>query len=700
MYRPNARTEDSRVERRGMIRWAWTVVGALVVGSLVGLGCSFENDNSRMPPRPDRRSAAGGAGPNGDAGGSGGGRGSTGEYDPPPGCNPLASRWDCLLPYPSDFFLTQSDEGPRVTLTDVARPKGKNGGTVDFLREYPADGFSMLAQILVLIPEPIDERGLPFHGQPVEASTGADAPVIIIAAESAERIAHFTEGDPTAPDDASRVLFIRPLAPLAPKTRYIVALRDLRSPDGALIAPPEGFRRLRDGEGTTHPALAPLVDPYEQGIFPVLAAAGVPRDGLLLAWDFTTGSQESVTRDMLAVRAQTMAACEAEAPRVTVSHVEHDVDERIARRIQGTLKVPHFLDRADVSARLRRGADGQVTAQGFIEADFLALVPRSVADAPAGSQAARLVQYGHGFFATREEMDKAFPRRFADETASVLVGVDWLGMSTPDASQVVLDIANTPDASFRFTDRVHQAMADQIALSYAVKSTLLEIEPLRRGDRALYDPDRAYLYGLSQGHILGGTFLALSPHFDRAILDSGGAGFSLMMSRARPFATFWVIIKSVTETHLDATKYVALSQSVIDRIDPGIYAKWVLDDPLPGGPTERVVLMRAGYGDTQVPVLATHVHARALGARLLSPASRSVPGLDSVEGPIRDGATYVEHDFHLPEPVPGTFAQPPARPNEVHTEVRALDVSVRAADAFLQPDGVVQSHCDGLCDPD
>ena len=43
-------------------------------------------------------------------------------------------------------------------------------------------------------------------------------------------------------------------------------------------------------------------------MFAALEEAGVPRDELVLAWDFVTASDESLTADMLAMRDQALPA--------------------------------------------------------------------------------------------------------------------------------------------------------------------------------------------------------------------------------------------------------------------------------------------------------------------------------------------------------------------------------------------------------
>src|SRR5690348_10754857 len=71
----------------------------------------------------------------------------------PEGCNPLAPEYDCLLPFPSDYFLAEDVAlplGHRVRLSEAAKPKTKDGTAFDFTELHPADGWSHGTQILAL----------------------------------------------------------------------------------------------------------------------------------------------------------------------------------------------------------------------------------------------------------------------------------------------------------------------------------------------------------------------------------------------------------------------------------------------------------------------------------------------------------------------------------------------------------------------
>lgn len=625
-----------------------------------------------------------------------------GPLEIPAGCNPIAADWDCLLPFPSDTFR-QPDatlpSGFKVVYPAEALPSMDAGDPVDPTHRHPADGFSHLSPILVVIPGGVDATDLVFHTGDVSRSQGQASPTVLLDAETGARILHFAEVDPEADDPDRAALLIRPMVRLANGRRYIVALRGLSHPDGSAVAPPEAFRRLRDV--LVDPAdtvLTPLATRYDAEIFPPLVSAGVARESLILAWDFTTESLENVTRDLLAVRTLTMAAMEAAPPAVTLTEVTDDVDETILRRIEGTITVPLFMETEEPGALLHRGPDGAVAQNGTVEVPFLAIVPRS---AEAAGTPLRALQFGHGFFGDRFEVVDNFVFDFANQTQMVVFAVDWWGMSEGDVADVVTPLITDPKNLMTFTERIHQGMANQIALSYAIKSSFTTDKAFLATDgKPFHETETAtedlYFYGISQGHILGGTYAALTPNTSRIALGVGGAGFTFMMFRAKPFVEFLGLLKIPFPGALDRQKVIALTQTVFDRIDPITYAPIVSSAPWPDSPPDRRVLMQLGVGDSQVPNLAAHIHARALGLSLMTPAPRPVPDLPEVTAPF-DGSALAEYDFGVQPPLPDRYATPPQDETVSHEAVRRSPHAIAQIDAFFQPESTVIHDCDGAC---
>ncbi|NQT92781.1 MAG: hypothetical protein HQ559_08470 [Lentisphaerae bacterium] len=619
----------------------------------------------------------------------------------PEGCNPLASEWDCLLPYPSDFFLVEDasmPSGRRLAIIGAARLERPDGRFVEPYLVHPADGFSHHPPILALFPGGVDPDNLVFHTGDVADSLGPDSPTVLLEAESGDRVLHFAELDPRPEDDATRALMIRPLVRLRNGSRYIVAIRGLRDHGGALIEAPAGFRHIRDGEAAGDPVLGPMAERYDGDLFPVLEAAGVDRAGLQLAWDFTTQTEEHVTGDMLAIRADLMARLEQMPPVVTILSVTENVSDRVLRQVEGTIRVPLYVDSDKPASRLNRDPEGGVIAVGEAEVPFILHIPMSLQGFD-GQLPARILQYGHGFFAGRSEIESGWLNELADRFGFVLVTADWWGMSSFDLDPTINAIVSEPSELLLFTDRLHQGLANQIALSYAVAGPLAEAPEVQIDGVTVYDPAQIYFYGVSQGGVLGGTYAPLAPLIERAVLGVGGASFTLMMFRSRYFASFLFLLESFVEGPFDAQKWVALLPTTFDRIDPITYAPHGIRDLYPNGPVERRILMQNAIGDTDVTNLASHLEARTLGVKLLQPSPRQISFLDTVEAPT-DESAIVEFDFGVPEPLPGTEARLPKSSNDGHNGLRKLDASMLQIDAFLRPGGHIEHTCDGPCDPE
>lgn len=605
----------------------------------------------------------------------------------PTGCNPLVADVDCLLPYPSDFFLT----GGKVEIPEPARLVIA-ASPADLLKHHPVDGFPVGTPILAVLAEPMAPTGLvPYTA---DTTPTAASPTLIIEADSGRLVRHFAELDPRATDPARRGLVIHPLERLAHGKRYVVAISRMQSPAGVEIAPSAAFANVRDRAGDGNPILAELATRYARDVFPVTDAF-VDRKTLQLAWDFTVVSEANTTDDLLEVRRQTMAALSASPPVVKIVSVTDSYNDDAAQRIEATMTVPLFLETPDVGARLHY-ENGKVAQNGTVEVPFSVWIPYVVRDRAPTDPPARLMQFGHGFFGTRDEADD-FASQFANQYGFVVVAADWWGMSRTDALAVIGSLTGKVEDTFLFTDRLHQGFANFIALTYAATGPLAALPELQIQGAPAYDPSFVGFYGISQGHILGSTFVALSPQIDRAVLDVGGIDLSLIMFRAQPFAPFLGILANNAPDPLDHQKFAAIAQSTFDRVDPVTYAPHLLSNTFEGSPPSRKIAMRMGIGDHAVPNIATYYQAAVLGVPLLAEASAESPSyLTSVASPALGSALTV-HDLGV---VRNDVAIPATEANIVHEGVRRLHAAMEQANDFLRPDGVVVNKCSGVCDPE
>lgn len=615
----------------------------------------------------------------------------------PDGCQPLLGGADCFLPYPSDFFRTDDPKmpsGARVAPTGAARLTTSSGAVFDTSLVHPTDGFSTVPSIVVLLGE-VKEDGFVRLEQGGDPSLSPASNTLLLEADGHAAVPHFVDVDARATDPARRALTLHPFVALKPRTRYVVVFHGVTAADGAPLAAPEGFRRLRDRQAAGDPALERLAPDFEAHVFPAAVAAGVPRASLQLAWAFTTGSEEWATADLLRVRELTIAWLAANPAAVTVTRVTEDPTPWVAREVRGTVRGPLFLTSADPGAKLFRDGSGAVAQNGTVEFPFRAVIPPAVKAAAGPSP---VLQYGHGFFGSLDELDEddAAPG-LAQAATRTLIGTEWWGMCLSDMSVVLSNLTTNPGHVADLTERVHQAMANWLVLSAAVQG-LGALPAFQRpgGEPLVVGPGDAFI-GISQGHILGGTMTALNPLTSRVVLQVGGAGLTGLMLRARPFAPLLDFLASSVPDALEQQKAIAAMQRQLDRIDPATWAKYSLREPLVGNAPKQV-LMQVGLDDSSVPNLGTFLHARLLGLPVLQPTDFSPWGLEAA-GPSPTSALSIT-DFRLGDPGAfyrvATFA--PAE-TPVHDQVRRLGAVKRQLDAFLRT-GVVVQTCQGPCDPE
>lgn len=626
------------------------------------------------------------------------------------GCNPIASEHDCMLPYPSDYFLVDDaamPSGKRVALTQAAKPQTAAEASFDLTEGNPVDGFSTHQPIMAYFSTGVTAEGVVFHTDDPASSQKADSKVLLIDAATGKAVPAWGEIDLNGSLPSERAFIVRPFSRLENKKRYIVALQGLFAANedgtsGALANAPEGFARIRDKKTASDLVLDPIAQRYEKEIFPALSALGVSRDKLQLVWDFTTGSEEQLTADLLFMRDEIIAKFEATPPKVTLTKAMENTpleNENIWLRIEGTIRVPLYLESAELGAMLVRDANGKVMQNGETEVPFTLQVPHSANPADANFQPMRILEYGHGAFGLQEEINYSFMRGFTNQEKYIAAAVDWWGMTESDTKSVVEKALDDQSHMLDFVDRLHQGIVNFIALSYALKGPIAELPELQRFSKPLYDADKLYYYGISQGAIFGVTMLALNPLLDRGVLGVGGGPYSLNMGRSGSFVKFSSLLQAPLQSPLTLAKLVMMSQNRWDHVDPMTYASHLLNDMYPKSPANRHILMQNAIGDHLVNNLSSDLVSRAAGIKMLEGASAPIWGIDTIAGPADDALVNV--DYKLAE-LPGVYCKLPSpdQTPEVHEEVRRNAKIKAQLNAFFQPGGMITNTCDGICDPE
>ena len=626
-------------------------------------------------------------------------------------CQPLLASGDagvdCLLPYPSDFFRVADSTLPSGYRLDTsnASPVTKTPLNTDVNLFFHIDGASEIPSIVTMFPEAVSKDGFVGLLDDPSLSTQTSSNVLIIDASTGALIPHFVDLDPHASDPTRQAIMIRALVPLTPGGRYVVAIHGVKHPDGSPVSTPLGFQRLRDGLGSEDAVLAPLQAHFTKDVLPVAVKAGIAQSDLQMAWDFTVGSDARRQGDMLQVRKLTLQWLQSNTPSVTIDQVKtaaNTIDFPSSdtwMQIEGTVHgAPLYLKNANPEAPLFRDSNGIVTQNGTTDFQFTVNVPLKVHDQGTPGIA---MAYGHGFFGSREEVTYDSTRKVGQTLGAVMLGIDWWGMALADASELAANLVEHPAKTLDFADRVHQGMANWIVMTSVMRGGLCaqpEFQfPASDGGASgtcIIDDSQVVYFGISQGHILGGTMTALNPDFHKIILQMGGVGFTHLMTRAKPFGDdFLPFLSQSMPDPLEQQKYMAMMQPQFDRFDPGTYASYVVKTPFPETPSDRKLMLQNGLGDDEVPNLGTYLDYRMLGIPLVTPAPAAPYGVPTVAAPFQGSAASL-YDFDIDLQAQYGEAINASTENGVHDTLRGVDAALQQMQEFYAT-GTVDEFCDG-----
>ena len=285
----------------------------------------------------------------------------------------------------------------------------------------------------------------------VGAYQDADQPVVVINADTGVRQPIWSEIDSNPSDPADRTLIIRPAENFEEGERYIVALRNLKDSSDDTIPAQEPFASYRDDVPTGDPTLEAR-RPHMEQIFSELQAAGIQRDDLYLAWDFTVSSAQNISSRMLTMRDDAFATLgdtnladmtiQGNSPEFTADATDFTPaqDPRIAREVTGKITVPCYLDLPGCppGSRFLPGQTVPTRNPVDMSVDYTCEIPRGVIDGTNPPLASPSL-YGHGLLGSQSEVTGGNVKDMAFEHNFMECAVDWAGFSTSDAGSVLGD---------------------------------------------------------------------------------------------------------------------------------------------------------------------------------------------------------------------------------------------------------------------
>jgi hypothetical protein len=644
----------------------------------------------------------------------------------------------CLHPWPNDHFTREDRDTPtrkRIAMNRLSMPANVAGVPIDPTDMNRADGFSPGNLIVTHVPgldnQQAFDRTAPVTVDNLGAYDDPGQPVVVINARTRRRHLVWAEHDVNAkqPEDAN--LIIRPGVNWDEGGRYIVALRRLKDRDGNPIEAQAEFRAYRDRQRTSDPAFEARRKHMED-LMRTLRRAGIERDDLYLAWDFTVASERSLAGRMLQIRDDAFAklgdtdlsdlTVQGSAPAFVVDTVENltpQQDSNIGRRVKGRVVVPCYLNAPGCppGSRFLFAGPGDDTPRAVpgnvMLAEFDCRIPRQQTDGDAPP--ARPSLYGHGLLGTAGEVGAGNVRAMAQEHNFVFCATPWAGMSQEDVPNVASILADLSHFN-SLADRAQQGMLNFLYLGRLMihpqgfnAHPAFQVGTVPHG---AIDTTRLFYDGNSQGGIMGGSLTAVAPDFDHAVLGVPGMNYSTLLRRSVDFDRYAQVMYETYPDEGERPLVLSLIQLLWDRGEANGYAHHITGDPLPGTPPHKV-LMHVAFGDHQVTNIAADVEARTIGAAVHDPAldpgrsfereplfgiarfaafpfgGSAMTYFDT--GPIRPGAD----DGTATPPTSETPPRPPEYGDDPHGAPRSTVHGRLQKSEFLKVGGQVVDVCGG-----
>jgi hypothetical protein len=637
-------------------------------------------------------------------------------------CDPIDTS-ACLLPWPNDYF-TIADPGTatglRLNVSPLATPRNAAGAPIDPSDWNRLDGFSPGSQIVTHIPGMDNPQAFAQTSPPtninIVASLKRTSPVVVLDATTGKLWPVWAEldrstdlnGNPPAPERTT--LLIHPAKDFAEGHRYIVALQHMRDSSGGLIPAQAAFAGFVAGSGQP----SSRQSHFDTDIFPQLAAKGIKRSSLYLAWDFTVASENSLSEPILSMRDDALAklgdttpgdgVVQGSAPSFVVNTsgctvevgtspagCEPPSDPRVLAHVDGYVVVPCYLNAPNCppGSRFQYATPSDVTPTpipgNVMNAHFECNIPIGA----AAGKTYRVALVGHGLFGTADEInsDKYYN---VGQDGVMSCAMDEIGMAEediPNALNSLADLSNFPT----IPDRLQQAMINFLYLGRDVLNPagFCSDPAFQVNGKCVIDTSHLFYDGGSQGAIFGGALTAVDPDFTRSELDVAGMNYSMLLTRSSDFDTFAEVFYRTYPDPLERELLYSFIQNLWDHGEADGYAQHMTTNPLPGTPAHSV-LMTVSFGDHQVTNWASEVEARTIGARLHEPVldPGRYPGPTPYWGiprisryPYKGPAAMVVGDVGPLRPCPndgvtvcsGSLAGTPAPPLDNNANLEGVD---------------------------
>lgn len=615
--------------------------------------------------------------------------------EPPDRCDPIVA--GCLAPFPSNFYTVpdrSTDTHRRVHLEAESLPANIRGIHADPTHLNESDGFSPASAVVLQIPGIDLARSKTAPITDMGASLRPDAPVVLLDANTRQRIPYWVELDSYAEAGSVPTFYIRPAVILPEGHRIVVALRNLKDASGNPIAPSDTFRAYRDRLRSDVPDVEARRLGMERVFFD-LGRARISRRDLTLAWDFTVASQRSLSERMLHIRDDAFRRLDGKAPNFTVTYDQPSTRTGIAREVRGTYEVPLYLTNdGKPGGEFSFDSRGLPTYTGTYTANFRCIIPKTATAANPASAGL----YGHGLLGTAGQINAA--AEVSAQGNRIFCGTDLIGMAEEDVPNVVGIIQDLGKFN-TLADRLQQGHLNTLALGRLLIAPdgFGSSPSFQDAGTSLVTRDLVY-YGLSQGGIMGGATTAFAQDWTRAVLGVPASNYGLLLDRSVDFDSFRLLLNPSYPKAADRAVGLQLIQMLWDRGESAGYLQHLTQRPYRNTPNHRVLIQEA-FGDHQVANVATEVEARSIGAKAVTPVlapGRSPDkqvfwGIEPIHRYPHRGSAIVMYDSGAD--TPPTQNQPPRTGEDPHSDPRAEPKAIDQMVHFFDTGEVIDT-CGGV----
>ena len=594
-----------------------------------------------------------------------------------------------MMPWPSSAYLVDdatTETGYRVEMPAEAMPVNADGYPVDQTLFNFYDGFPVAGTIIAAFDTGVSAEGLPPHTD-MAIAMEPSASVIVVNMTTGEKLPIFAEPDMNAEVPEERALLIRPLMRMDSKTRYAVGIRTtVKAADGTDLPVPDGFAKILAGKSINHPLAARVEGGYDD-IFASLAAAGMPKEELVLAWDFRTASDEFLTQDLLSMRDQALAAFDPATFTHELTEQSNDNPAEVLRVITGSYQTPNFLINPESDLSITNRNDGGVpTLVDTGTANLGAIIPKC---AETATLPLPVTIFGHGMFGNAaDSLDYDFLQQLANDECSVVIGGDWIGLTNRQFAAVAFAM-NDINRAIPLTDKLSQGVINFIMLQKTIRGPLLDADLFKVNGVSVLDPDRVGYFGASLGGIMGGVYMSYDPDVTRGALGVPGGPWNLLYERSVFWPPLKVTMKGAYPNPWDYQQNIALFGMLFEKVDPMTTAHRIRVDPLPGTPIKQILVYMA-LGDALVSNIASDVLARTLDLPVVGPSVGIPYGMADSTEVLTSGYTIFDESPEVVPPLDNKLED--FEYNDTHQDVHEWGAVTRQVFRFLT-EGVIENEC-------